>query len=99
VENIQATERSQEEVDRILNRLRRIEGQIRGLQRMIKEGKDCEEVLTQLSAVRSALDMVGVYLVSHRMKECLGANAAPGLDEAALEQAFEIFLKYAQSVR
>ena len=92
-------ERSCEEIDRVLNRLKRIEGQVRGLQRMIQEGKDCESVLTQLSAVKSALDRVGIYLISHRMRECLGSAAAPGVDEAAMEQAFEIFLKYAQSVR
>jgi CsoR family transcriptional regulator, copper-sensing transcriptional repressor len=99
VDTVPATERSCEEVDRVLNRLRRIEGQVRGLQRMIQEGKDCESVLTQLSAVKSALDRVGIYLISHRMRECLGAAASPGVDEAAMEQAFEVFLKYAQSVR
>ena len=42
------------EVDQIIRRLRRIEGQVRGLQRMIDEGKECEAVLMQLSAVRAA---------------------------------------------
>jgi DNA-binding FrmR family transcriptional regulator len=90
---------NQEEVDRVLNRLRRIEGQVRGLQRMIEEGKDCESVLTQLSAVKSALDRVGIHLISHRMKECLETGTATDIDEAAMEQAFEIFLKYVQCVR
>ncbi len=44
---------------RILNRLARIEGQVRGLQRMIEQGKDCEEILAQLAAIKSALDKVG----------------------------------------
>ncbi|MCZ7662256.1 MAG: metal-sensitive transcriptional regulator [Thermoleophilia bacterium] len=88
-----------DDTDRVLNRLRRIEGQVRGLQRMIEEGKECEAVLTQLSAVKSALDRVGIHLLSHRMKECLQTGGRPEVDEAAMEQAFEIFLKYVQCVR
>ncbi|MPY66524.1 metal-sensitive transcriptional regulator [Deinococcus sp. SDU3-2] len=45
--------------EKVLNRLRRIEGQVRGLQRMIEEGRDCHEVLTLLSGIRSALDATG----------------------------------------
>jgi DNA-binding FrmR family transcriptional regulator len=99
MDSVPTAERSCEEIDRVLNRLKRIEGQVRGLQRMIQEGAECESVLTQLSAVRSALDRVGIYLISHRMRECLGGGAAPGVDDAAMEKAFDIFLKYAQSVR
>jgi DNA-binding FrmR family transcriptional regulator len=88
-----------EDVDRVLNRLRRIEGQVRGLQRMIEEGKDCEAVLTQLSAVKSALDRVGIHLISHRMRDCLQTGTQVDIDESAMEQAFEIFLKYVQCVR
>jgi DNA-binding FrmR family transcriptional regulator len=87
------------EVDRVLNRLRRIEGQVRGLQRMIEQGKDCESVLTQLSAVKSALDRVGIHLISHRMKDCLAAGMDVQVDEVAMEQAFEIFLKYTSGWR
>jgi len=88
-----------QEMDRVLNRLRRIEGQVRGLQRMIEEGKDCEAVLTQLSAVKSALDRVGIHLISHRMRDCLETGTAAEIDEAAMEQAFEVFLKYVQCAR
>lgn len=85
--------------ERVLNRLRRIEGQVRGLQRMIEEGKDCEAVLTQLSAVKSALDRVGIHLISHRMRECLASGMSAEVDEGAMEEAFEIFLKYVQCAR
>ncbi|GAB4244446.1 MAG: metal-sensitive transcriptional regulator [Thermoleophilia bacterium] len=88
-----------QDLEKVLNRLRRIEGQVRGLQRMIDEGKECEQVLTQLSAVKSALDRVGIHLISHRMKECLETGAAAPVDEHAMEQAFEIFLKYVQCVK
>lgn len=47
----------------LIKRLNRIEGQIRGVKRMIEEERDCESVMTQLSAVRSAVDGVGALLL------------------------------------
>lgn len=88
------------EIDKILNRLRRVEGQVRGLQRMISEDKRCEEVLTQLAATRAALDWVGVYLISNRMKECLKSSSQEmELGDEAVEKAFEVFMKYIQHVK
>ena len=86
------------DVEHVINRLRRVEGQVRGLQKMIEEGKDCEAVLTQLSAVRAALDRVGMFVISHRMKECL-EGAGESLDPGAIEAALEVFLKYASCGR
>ena len=85
--------------DRILNRLARIEGQVRGLQRMIEEGKECEQILAQLAAVRAALDNVGTHLISHRMRECLEDESGVALDPGALERAFEVFFRYVQCAR
>jgi len=83
----------------ILNRLARIEGQVRGLQRMIEKRTECEQVLTQVAAVKSALDRVGTQLISHRMKECLEQRTGYELDPAAVEEAFDIFFKYMQCMR
>lgn len=88
------------EIDKILNRLRRVEGQVRGLQRMISEDKRCEDVLTQLAATRAALDWVGVFLISNRMKECLKQSSEEmELGDEAVEKAFEVFMKYIQHVK
>jgi CsoR family transcriptional regulator, copper-sensing transcriptional repressor len=84
---------------RILNRLARIEGQVRGLQRMIEEGKDCEDILAQLAAAKSALDRVGTHLISHHMKDCLEDEMGVELDPVALEKAFDVFFKYVQCMR
>ena len=59
-----------------LNRLRRLEGQIRGLQSMIESGKDCESVLTQIMAAKSALNQVGLHIIGHSMKTCLVSETA-----------------------
>ena len=80
----------------ILTRLRRIEGQVGGLQRMIEAGKDCSEIVTQLSALRGALDQVGFILLSHRMEECLRAKLETGESgKKALDDAMKLFLKLA----
>ncbi len=97
--DVEVTLAGGDEVERILNRLARIEGQVRGLQRMIEEGKECEQILAQLAAVRSALDRVGTHLISHRMKECLEDQTGLTLDPAALEKAFDVFFKYVQCMR
>ena len=65
----------QDEAGRLINRLRRVEGQSRGLQRMIEQGRPCEEIFTQLAATKAALDRVGVLLISLKMRECLNEEA------------------------
>lgn len=57
--------------DKMKNRIKRIEGQIRGILRMIEENKDCNEVVTQLSAVRSAVDRTVGVIVSSNLVECV----------------------------
>ena len=52
-------------------RLKRIEGQVRGVMRMIEEGRDCEEVLLQISAIRSALRKVMIDRLMEKLVECL----------------------------
>ena len=61
------TERPKKEV---LLRLKRIEGQLRGLQRMVEEGVPCPEIMTQVAAVTSAVKKAGMVIVSTYMEEC-----------------------------
>ena len=55
----------------IQNRVKRIEGQLRGILRMMEENKDCREVITQLSAVRTAVDRTMGVIVSSNLVECV----------------------------
>jgi DNA-binding FrmR family transcriptional regulator len=57
--------------EEITNRLKRIEGQIRGLQRMVDDRRDCEAILTQLMAARAALDQVGLIVADNFVQECV----------------------------
>jgi len=90
-----------DEAGRLINRLRRVEGQSRGLQRMIEDGRSCEEIFTQLAATKAALDRVGVLLISLKMRECLAEETAgePSASPEAVEKALEAFLKYARCVK
>jgi len=54
----------------LLNRLKRIEGQVRGIQKMVESGRDCESVVTQLAAVRSAIESAGALMLNNYMKFC-----------------------------
>jgi len=54
----------------LLKRLRRIEGQIRGIEKMVVNGRDCESLVTQLAAVRSAVESVGALVLNNYMKLC-----------------------------
>ncbi len=80
----------------LISRLRRIEGQVRGLQRMIEEGQDCGDIITQLSAARSALDRVGFMILSHRMEECLQKRLEHGENaKESMQDAMRLFLRLA----
>ena len=80
----------------VIARLKRIEGQIRGLQNMIEEGRECAEIVNQLAAARKALDKTGFLIITHRMEKCMKRQA--GGDEEAqrtMQDALEMFLTLA----
>ncbi len=81
----------------VLRRLRRIEGQVRGIIRMVEEGKDCHEVLNQVAAVRSAMERVGAHIITHRLKECLRVHSEDEF-EKAIGEAVETFLRFTSSI-
>jgi CsoR family transcriptional regulator, copper-sensing transcriptional repressor len=69
--------------DAYLNRLRRIEGQVRGLAKMVEDDKYCIDVLTQVSAVTGALQSVALGLLEDHLGHCVAQAAAEGGDVAA----------------
>jgi DNA-binding FrmR family transcriptional regulator len=68
-----------------LSRLRRIEGQVRGLQRMVEEDKYCIDILTQVSAVTRALQSVALGLLDEHLSHCVTQAVAEGGDAAAVK--------------
>jgi len=65
----------------MLNRLKRVEGQLRGIQRMIIEDKPCMEVLLQLSAARKAMQTACIEILKNYVKSCLAESKTPDLQE------------------
>jgi DNA-binding FrmR family transcriptional regulator len=81
--------------DKVVNRLKRIEGQIKGILRMIEEGKDCKEVVTQLSASRSAIDRTIGVIVSSNIIACMQNvdENNPTYQEEIVKQAVDLLVK------
>ena len=75
-------------------RLKKIEGQLRGILRMMEEEQDCQAVINQLSAVRSAVDRTIGVIVTDNLVECITDENALNLDKDALvKQAVDLLLK------
>lgn len=64
------TDLSQETMEGILKRLRRIEGQVRGLQKMVEEGRPCEDVLTQMTATKKAMESASTVILQEFLTLC-----------------------------
>jgi DNA-binding FrmR family transcriptional regulator len=92
-QNAMSLSATDEERRAIMNRLRRLEGQIRGLQAMVEGDKDCQAVLTQVMAAKSALNQVGLLIIGHSMKTCLADSDAVGRDEI-VDEALSMLLRY-----
>ena len=82
-----------QEVQGLLARLRRIEGQIRGIQRMLEEDRVCEDIVTQLMAARSSLDQVGLRLLEHHVERCLCDDEAPEQAVRNMQQALKMWMR------
>lgn len=79
---------------KVLNRLKRAEGQMRGIQKMIEEEKDCADVVTQLSAVRSSIDRIMGMIVAENLKSCLEeADADPEAQSEKIQKAIDLIIK------
>jgi DNA-binding FrmR family transcriptional regulator len=74
-------------------RLRRIEGQVKGIQRMLEEGRPCEDVITQVMAARAALDKVALSVMADHMDECLTESVSSASKKATIERALTLFLR------
>ena len=81
-----------DEMSKVSNRLKRAQGQLAGVVRMIDEGRDCEDIVMQLSAVSRALDRAGFAIIASGMRQCMTPTEPDGepgtLDVKKLEKLF-----------
>lgn len=83
------------EKEAILKRLKRVEGQVKGIQKMIKEDRYCSDILIQIAAVRSAINKVGGIVLENHLKGCV-KNSLYDDDnnEEVIDELIEIMLKF-----
>jgi len=79
---------------KIVNRLKRSDGQLHGVLKMIEECKECADIVTQLSAVRSSLDRAISLIVAENLVECVQGNSKEGsTGEENIQQAIQLLMK------
>lgn len=80
---------------RILDRLARVEGQVRALRRMMEEGRSCEDILTQFSATRSSLESASIVVLERHIEDCIlaGIDVTP----AAMENLREALNRWSRN--
>lgn len=79
---------------KLITRLKRSEGQLRGIQKMIEEERDCADVITQLNAVRSSVERVIELMITENLTECLNHPLDdPKVQKERLEKAVQYFIK------
>lgn len=80
--------------DDVKKRLKRMEGQIRGVLKMMEEDQDCKDVVSQISAVRSAADKAIAYIVAVNLEQCILEEKNAGRDSSkVVKQAVELLVK------
>lgn len=82
--------RTDEEKQAVINRLKRIEGQVRGIQKMVEEDRYCMDILVQISAINAAMKKVGYTVTERHMKHCVNQAVIEGNGEQAMEELLEV---------
>lgn len=86
-----------ENKQKILTRLRRIEGQTRGLQRMVEEDKYCVDIMTQIAGVQAALEQVSIQLMERHLHHCVTEAILEGKGEEKIQEIMTILKHYSHS--
>ncbi|WP_128896520.1 metal-sensing transcriptional repressor [Longirhabdus pacifica] len=89
--------RTEQEKQQMINRLKRIEGQVRGIQKMIEDDRYCVDVLIQVSAINSALKNVGFQLLERHTNHCVADAIQDGTGDEAVEELIKVMKQFAKS--
>lgn len=88
--------RSHGEKQKIINRLKRIEGQVRGIQKMVEDDRYCMEILVQISAVQSALKNVGFVITERHIHHCVSDAIKQGEGNEAIEELMSVLKQFSK---
>jgi len=88
--------RNEQEKQNMINRLKRIEGQIRGLQKMIEDDRYCVDILIQMSAVQAALKKVGFSLAERHAKMCVNHAVKEGHGDEYIDELMKVIQQFSK---
>ena len=91
----EAMELPEQTIDDLLKRLRRVEGQVRGIQQMLLDGRECRDIVTQISAASKAIDQAGFKLVASGLTYCLNDPDRAALEGYGVDDVQKMFMKLA----
>jgi DNA-binding FrmR family transcriptional regulator len=80
--------------DDIIHRLKKIEGQVKGIQKMIENEKSCVDILTQIAAIRAAINKVGVILFENHTRKCLKDALEKNLEDKMIDDLIQVMTKF-----
>lgn len=89
-----AVPRNDEEKDKLIKRLKRVEGQVRGIQKMIEEDRYCVDILVQMSAIESAMKQVGYAVTERHMKHCVSDAIKDGNGDASIDELMKVLKQF-----
>lgn len=89
-----ATPRDNEEKEKLIKRLKRVEGQVRGIQKMIEEDRYCVDILVQISAIESAMKQVGYAITERHMKHCVSDAIKAGDGNDSIEELMKVLKQF-----
>ncbi len=88
--------RTDKQKEQVTNRLKRIEGQVRGIQKMVEDNRYCVDVLVQISAIDAALKKVGYALLENHTKHCVTDAIQSGNGEASIEELMKVIKQFSK---
>ncbi|PED05469.1 metal-sensing transcriptional repressor [Bacillus pseudomycoides] len=91
------THRSDKEKEQIMNRLKRIEGQVRGIQNMIENDRYCVDILVQVSAINAAMKKVGMGILKNHTNHCVSNAIKDGNGDEAIEELMTVFERFSKA--
>lgn len=91
-----ALPRTEGEKEKLINRLKRVEGQVRGLQKMIEDDRYCVDVLVQISAIQAALKKVGFNLLERHTKTCVTSAIQEGNGHHHIDELMKVIQQFSK---
>ncbi len=86
------------DVDAVNKRLKKIEGQVRGVQKMVAEDKPCEDILIQIGAIKSALHKTGQIILEGHMHHCVLSGISSGQEEETIQKLIKALNQFSKTI-